>query len=176
MDVKIAQYNVHKRKDTMILLSVHKDTAKYDVLAIQEPARNLTMHATYSKSTFRPLYPTNRHTRACFLTNKKLPIAHWGVEFPRADLAVLTLRLPGRTITVTNVYSQPTPASQVNNDSPIYELPRILSREYGDHVLLGDFNLHHGARSGAANTRPDRIDLLAHVHQAGLELITPPQD
>jgi hypothetical protein len=50
LDVKIAQYNVHKRQDTMILLSAHKDTAKYDVLAIQEPARNPTMYATSLRS------------------------------------------------------------------------------------------------------------------------------
>src|SRR6202020_2516052 len=71
MDIRIAQYNVHKRKNTMILLSADKQTVTYDVLAIQEPARNPNMHATYCdpKSTFRPLYPTNR---ACFLINKRL--------------------------------------------------------------------------------------------------------
>ena len=161
----------------MILLSADKQTATYDVLAIQEPAKNPNMHATYCdpKSTFKPLYPTNRHTRACFLINKRLPLAHWGVEFPRADLAILTLRLPGRTVTVTNVYSQPTPTNQVNENSPIYELPEILGRD-GDHILLGDFNLHHQAWSGVTSTRPDRMahDLLAQTHQARLELITPP--
>jgi hypothetical protein len=49
MDIRIAQYNVHKRKDTMILLSADKQTATYDVLAIQEsePARNPGQHARY---------------------------------------------------------------------------------------------------------------------------------
>ena len=118
MELRIAQYNAHKRRDTMVLL--YRNNAKYDVIAVQEPARNRTMHATYcdSNSVFRPLYPTNRHTRACFLINKKLPLAHWGIEFPGSDIAILTLRLPNRTVTVTNVYSEPTNASQVNESSP----------------------------------------------------------
>lgn len=122
-----------------------------------------------------PLYPTNRHTRACFLINKKLPLAYWGVEFPGPDIAILTLRLQGRTITVTNIYSQPSTAAHVDETSPIYRLPEVLGRS-GDHILLGDFNLHHPAWSGDRGTRASRVahDLLPMVGQAGLELITPP--
>ncbi|KAF7169867.1 hypothetical protein CNMCM6106_004754 [Aspergillus hiratsukae] len=160
----------------MILLSADRNTSDYDILAIQEPAKNPSMHATYcdSNSTFRPLYPTNRHTRACFLINKKLPLAYWGVEFPGPDIAILTLRLQGRTITVTNIYSQPTTAAHVDETSPIYRLPEVLGRS-GDHILLGDFNLHHPAWSGDRGTRASRmaLDLLPMVGQAGLELITP---
>jgi Reverse transcriptase (RNA-dependent DNA polymerase)/Endonuclease-reverse transcriptase len=177
MDLKIAQYNVHKRKDIMILLSAHQDTAKYDILAIQEPAKNPTMHATYCdpKSAFRPLYPTNRHTRACFLVNKRLPLAHWTVEFPGPDVAILTLRLPGRTVTVTNIYSQPRPMDQTDGESPIYGLAGILQRE-GEHVLLGDFNLHHPLWSRDTETRTSQmaLNLLAITGKANLELITPP--
>ena len=177
MELKIVQYNVHKSRDVMILLTADKSVAKYDVLAIQEPAKNPTIHATYceSNSAFRPLYPTNRHTRACFLINKRLPLEYWSVEFPGPDLAILTLRLPGRTVTITNVYSQPVAAHQKDENSPIYRLPDILERA-GEHILVGDFNLHHPTWSGNAQTRASRMayDLLALTDHVELVLVTPP--
>jgi hypothetical protein len=176
MDLKLAQYNVHKRKDTMLLLSACAQAADFDIIAIQEPAHNPSMHATYcdSRSAFRPLYPSNQHSRACFLINKRLPLSSWRVEFPGPDIAVLSLTYAGRRITVTNIYNMPAPAATANI-GPIYLLPNILSRD-GDHLLLGDFNLHHQLWSGTANTRPERmaLDLLAFSQQAGLELATPP--
>jgi hypothetical protein len=177
MNIQVAQYNVHKRKDTMLLLSADSHSADLDIIAIQEPAQNPSMIATYcdSKSPFRPLYSKDRHSRVCIFINKRLPIASWKVEFPGPDIITLTLTSANRNIILTNVYSQPSAPNTINTDSPIYQLPDILSRD-GDHILLGDFNLHHQAWSGSIDTRPDRMasDLLSFTQQADLELITPP--
>ncbi|KAF7139736.1 hypothetical protein CNMCM5793_007671 [Aspergillus hiratsukae] len=160
----------------MTLLSAHRDTATYDVLAIQEPAHNPRMHATYceTNSPFRPLYPTNRHTRACFLINKKWPSHCWDVEF-FTDIAVLTIRLPARALTIINVYNPPTGPHVYNPDSPILRLPELLRRE-GEHILLGDFNLHHPLWSAPNGARTSRMaeDLLGTTGAAGLVLATPP--
>lgn len=64
------------------------------------------------------------------------------MEFPGLDIAILTLHLPGRTVTVTNIYSLPTAAAYIDDTSLIYRLPEVLARS-GDHILLRDFNLHH---------------------------------
>ncbi|KAG2000794.1 hypothetical protein GB937_010827 [Aspergillus fischeri] len=138
MELRIAQYNVHKRKDTMTLLSAHRDTATYDILAIQEPAHNPRMHAMYceTNSPFRPFYLTNRHTRACFLINKKWPSHCWDVEF-FTDIAVLTIRLLTRVLTIINVYNPPTEPHVYNPDSPILRLPELLRTSRMAEDLLG---------------------------------------
>jgi hypothetical protein len=61
MDFKLAQYNIYKRKDTILLLLACAQAADLDIIAIQEPAYNPNMHATYcdSRSAFRPLYSIN---------------------------------------------------------------------------------------------------------------------
>jgi Reverse transcriptase (RNA-dependent DNA polymerase)/Endonuclease-reverse transcriptase len=161
----------------MQLLSADISSADIDVLAIQEPARNPAMFATYCdpKGHFRPVYPSSHHSRACFLVNKRLPIADWRAEFLGPDITVLTLTTANRTITITNIYAQPTSPTATNTNSPIYSLPEILERK-SDHILIGDFNLHHQLWSGSRSTRPDRmaLDLLSFTQQAELVLATPP--
>ena len=125
--LRILQYNVHKRKDTMLLLSAHEHTRIYDIVTIQEPARNGHVHATFcdSSSQFIPLYPRNHHTRACFFLNKRLPRDSWNAEFPSPDIAILDLQLPSGPLRLINVYNEPSPRTTYNPQSPILALEPI---------------------------------------------------
>src|SRR5262245_40007037 len=132
MELQIAQYNTHKAKNkVMAPLLGCKRIRDIDVLAVQEPWQNPHMKATYCprSSQFSPAYPKEFRSRACFLINKRLALADWTVEHPCQDLAVLTLRLRQRTVTISNVYSPP-PGSLYAEipDSAIHQLPSILSR------------------------------------------------
>jgi endonuclease/exonuclease/phosphatase family metal-dependent hydrolase len=59
--------------------------------------------------------------------------------------------------------------------SPIPLLPVLLQRR-GEHIVLGDFNLHHPLWSGLGNPTIHLAaePLIEMVYGAGLSLITPP--
>jgi hypothetical protein len=77
---------------------------------------------------------------------------------------------------MTNVYSLPARTyNEINTGSAIYTLPRILERE-GDHVVVGDFNIHHPqwTNNPQGYTHHMAQDLLNITERSGLQLILPP--
>ena len=150
-ELTILQYNMQKsKKKVMAPLLAEAATQGYSILALQEPWQNKHMNATYclQNSGFWPAYPPQFHSRACFLVNKNLPLSSWSVVHPCPDLSTLTLQVEGRTLHIHNVYSSPPGALHiVNRDSPLYTLPQLLNTP-SDHLVLGDFNLHHPTWDG----------------------------
>jgi hypothetical protein len=140
--------------------------ASYDLIALQEPWQNPYCNRTYcpSASGFLPAYD-DRKRRSCFLINRRLDPTLWSVEYPSPDLAVLCLQAEDRTVWIYNIYSPPPGSYSIDQyDTPISILPDLLSRD-GDHLLLGDFNLHHpmwcGPRNPTAHKAADRlVDLI----------------
>src|SRR2546430_1757712 len=146
MKLKISQYNMHKSK-RKVMEALLEDAANQGVavLALQEPWQNKSMHATYcpGRSKFWPAYPQRFRTRACFLVNKALSLSSWSVDYPQPDLATLTLQLEDRVLHIHTVYSESPGALNTElRDSPIYSLRQLLDKP-GEHLVLGDFNLHH---------------------------------
>ena len=179
MVLRLTQYNMHKSKKQVQTAFV-AEAAKQgcEIIALQEPWQNTHMNATYcpSSSGFWPAYPKQFRSRACFLVRKTFPLSSWSVEYPAPDIASLTLQIEGRTIHIHNVYSKsPNSYTHINQESPIFKLPQLLSKP-GEHVLLGDFNLHHPIWGGPqCFTRHDMADeLLRVVNEADLQLLTPP--
>ena len=140
--------------------------ASYDLIALQEPWQNPHCNRIYcpSASGFIPAY-NNRQRRSCFLINRRLDPAAWSVEYPSPDLAVFCLQAEDRTVWIYNIYSPPPGSySTVYYDTPIPLLQDLLAR-HGDHILLGDFNLHHpmwcSIRNPTAHKAADHlIDLI----------------
>ena len=140
--------------------------ASYDLIALQEPWQNPYCNRTYCPSTsgFIPAYD-DRQRRSCFLINRRLDPTTWSVEYPSPDLAVVCLQVEDRTIWVYNIYNPPPGSYSTDQTStPISLLPDLLSRN-GDHLLLGDFNLHHpmwcGPRNPTAHKAADSlVDLI----------------
>lgn len=124
----------------------------YDIIALQEPWKNTLENRTYcpSVSNFVPAYDDCKR-RSCFLVNKDLDNTTWYIDFLGPDLTVLNLRTNNLCIWVYNVYSQP-PGSYSTTEypTPIPQLAPLLERE-GEHIVLGDFNLHHPLWSGVRN-------------------------
>ena len=142
-------------------------TAEIDIIAVQELFQWKDMIATHCPCScgFWPAYPEKEHARVCFLVNKRIPPHSWNVNFLAENLAVLTMQNDKRVLNITNIYSPP-PGSYttVDNDSPIHQLPEVLSMP-GEHVLIGDLNLHHKSWSRSRVSRKHRMaaDLLKHV-------------
>jgi hypothetical protein len=142
--LKILQYNVQKSKKVMEPLLADPRTRTYDIIAIQEPWKNPFQNRTYclSQSGFIPIYD-NPTCRSCFLVNKEVDSTAWIVEYPSPDLSVLHLRTEQSNIWIYNIYSEPPRGYHITEyNSPIPLLDELLQRE-GEHIILGDFNLHH---------------------------------
>lgn len=177
-DFSVLQYNVHKSKDrVMAPLLADPQTREFDVLAIQEPWQNPYVNATYcpQSSGFTPAY-NDKTRRSCFLVNKRLPSNSWSVTYPSEDLCVLRINLGERTTWIYNVYSQPPGGYSVTDyPSPVGLLSELLARQ-GEHLVLGDFNLHHPLWSGLGNPTVHLAaeHLIETLYGSGLTLTTPP--
>jgi hypothetical protein len=174
--LQILQYNVRKSKKVMEPLLADSRIKSYDIIALQEPWKNPHQNRTYcpAYTGFLPAYD-NTKRRACFLINKEVDRTMWTVQFPSPDLAVLCLRTEAHCIWIYNVYSEPPGSYQVTNyNTPILLLPALLERE-GEHIVLGDFNLHHPTWCGVRNpTQHAASDtLLNNIYPYGLSLVSP---
>jgi len=151
--LKVLQYNVQKSKDkVMAPLLADKAVASYDILALQEPWKNPYKNATYcpNSSAFYTAY-NNQERRSCFLINKSLDINSWDIDYSGPDVCSLRLQLPDIVLWIHNFYNQP-PGSYTTTNYPssLTLLPGLLARE-GEHLVLGDFNLHHPLWSSPRN-------------------------
>ena len=171
--LSILQYNVRNdRVSTMIPLLADEEIKSYDIIAIQEPWRN--PHAATSLSSyhsgFHLLFRPGADTRVCFYITDQIDPDSWEIEYPTPDLSTLTVKtLVGseiQTLRIHNVYNpSPTSYSSRNGPSTLPDLARQLLAS-GEHIVLGDFNLHHPYWSGptrltqhaAADTLIDVID------------------
>lgn len=156
----ILQYNIRKEKDgVMAPLLEDKEVKDIDILAIQEPCGHPINQTSYNlgSSGFHLVHLGGPGVRTCFYVNKKIDTDSWEPVYRGGDLCSLKMTLePERRIGqggsletspkavwIHNVYN-PSPVSHESNDSPS-TLPLVeeaLSQE-GEHILLGDFNLHH---------------------------------
>ena len=181
-ELRVVQYNVHKRKDVMALLLRDPGVREVDIIAVQEPWLNKHAPATYCPSScpFVPVFYT-KSKRSCLLINKKLDINQWEARVTSKDLSSVRLQCEDKTIWVHSIYSQP-PRSYSTRacdyDNPFEHLATFLEEEGAcHHLIVGDLNLHHpvwsGARIPAAHTAAERLIEVTH-EQGGCQLLTPP--
>lgn len=128
-----------------------KNIAQFDVLAIQEPWYNVYNRSSFnpSSSGFYLAYRPEPDTRTCFYVNKRLDLTSWEIKYNGGDLCSLRLEIYVNSIGVEkeiwihNVYN-PSSVTYASMDSPstLSKLEQALGKAR-DHVLVGDFNLHH---------------------------------
>ena len=138
---------------TMIPLLADPRTQEYDIIAVQEPWRNPHAATTLSsyQSGFHLLYRPGGDTKVCFYVNDRIDPDSWDVSYPSADLCSLAIKVgngPPDLINIHNVYN-PSPASYSSTDSPsTVPIAKQQLQNEREHILLGDFNLHHPYWSG----------------------------
>jgi hypothetical protein len=181
--LSILQYNVQKSKNiTMAPLLADPEVQKYHILAIQEPWKNPTIHTSYnpSSSAFHLVYRPEENTRVAFYINKELEAESWTAETPTPDLCILTLTIRYghslRKIQIINIYNpSPTSYNSYNSPSTLPALHDYLSQHQDiEHIVLGDFNLHHPFWGGIARPLQHRMadQLLDLVGHFALDLAT----
>ena len=173
--LRVLQYNVQKSKKVMEPLLADERVQSYDVIAIQEPWKNPQQNRTYCprSSNFIPAYDDTER-RTCFLLHKDLDVAKWEVTFHGPDLVSLHLVINDLSIWIHSVYSEPPGGYAVRQyNSPIPLLPELLQLE-GEHILLGDFNLHHAAWSLKSSPSHAAAEpLLQIISSYDLHLVSP---
>jgi hypothetical protein len=176
-ELKLLQYNVQKSKDkVMVPLFEDPAVADFDIVAIQEPWRNPYTPTTYNRrqGNFHLVFPPEGG-RACIFINKRLHLDSWKASVHSPDLCSVSLKLGDQDLTIYSAYSQPPGnTSNTNFNSPIPLLTELLHNP-GEHILLGDFNLHHPWWSGAQDpVRHEMADqLIDSVQLASLQLLLP---
>lgn len=182
-ELRILQYNVNHGKEAT-LASLLRDPAcnELDILAIQEPWRNPFVTTGYNPPTsgFHLAYPPYPLARVCFYINKRLDPATWDVTYHNEDAQTVTIRygpIQATTIQIHNIYN-PSPTSYTSREpGTIATLSNILetSTAETEHVVVGDFNLHHPMWSSIERlTRHEAADLLLETAgKHALQLATP---
>jgi hypothetical protein len=194
--LRILQYNVnHGKEATLVPLLQDTNVDEFDILAIQEPWRNPTVTTSYNpaRSQFHLAYPPHLLARVCFYINKRLHIQSWSVTHHNEDAQTVTLRYAaneqdvanplgglttslalGKTVQIHNIYN-PSPVSHSSTEEgTLTTLRNCLQDTTTDHIVIGDFNLHHPLWGGVA--RPIQHScadiLLDIIRNASLELVT----
>lgn len=129
----------------MIPLFENPLTPTYDILAIEEPWRNLFQHTTNHRLAqhFELSYFPPKETRMCFFINKRPAFSFWSVAIHSIDFSTLQLKTnDNRIIHIHNMYN---PYQTSGNLSRLGKIQKILqkSRKNIEHIYLGDFNLYH---------------------------------
>jgi len=154
--LRILQYNANKSRNK-VLIGLLQDprTASYDIIAIQEPWRNPFDYAAYNprSSPFHLVDAKKEGSRVSMYVNKKLSLSTWQETQHTDDLQSVTLRITDeaqgpRIINIHNVYNPP-PRSHNEKEElgTLAALPQA-SQMPGEHIFLGDFNLHHPLWAG----------------------------
>ena len=96
----------------------------------------------WSKSGFQLAYKNSPHTRVCFYVNNRIATHSWSVQLPTPDLITMIIETKRGPVNVHNVYN-PSPRSYRSTEAGTLEALRQQLRLEGQHVVVGDFNLHH---------------------------------
>ncbi|KAJ5151525.1 uncharacterized protein N7482_010777 [Penicillium canariense] len=122
------------------------------VVAIQEPWENNQLDTTHHPATasHQLLYPVVKdarsgeaeRTRVCMFVSKRIDPSIWSHTVVNADYQILKLRRNQRDgwtdLFVHNIYRHDTNKEQLQR---LYS--EIAKRPEAEHVVVGDFNLHH---------------------------------
>lgn len=175
--LKVLQYNVQKSKDGVMAPLLDSGKASYDIIAIQEPWLNPCVDTTYCPRScqYNLVFPPQGKARTSLLIHKKHPISTWSTG-QEPDYCWVKLELESGLITIHNIYSEtPTSYETTTWNTPI---PKVLAaiQAPGQHLIVGDFNLHHPFWGGQAVRRchagAEPILQLLRTNQ--LDLLTSP--
>ena len=175
--LKILHFNVRKKEAVIAPLLENDQVKDIDVLAIQEPVRNRANKTAYnpSSSRFYLAHCGDIEARTCLYINKRIDPDTWEARFKGRDFCSLRIQVKETPVWIHNVYN-PSPVSLTSQDSPS-TLPALAEalEEDGEHVAVGDFNLHHPLwnNTGRFTYHADSDRLLGLMEEHGMTLGLP---
>lgn len=172
--LSIIQYNARESRDQVMMpFFDNPRTLTYDIIAFQEPWRNAEFFTTYhpQKDIFHLIYMENPFTRVCFFINKRLAASSWYATHHSPDLCTISLQLPSlEKLHIHNIHN-PIIINNAPGHLPLLS-EKLATSPLDEHIILGDFNLHHPAWGGiGTKIDNDSEVLLAVVEQYGVYLL-----
>jgi hypothetical protein len=176
------------------MIPLHPDTSisRFSLLAIRDPWQNQPIPTTHnpSNSAFHLLYPPSAEAFVYFFMNKSLNLSSYTACFPTPKYGSLCLisSVQGvRDTMIPNVYRTQNISLTSTENLPLDEpllldthetfshVSAAISDNSNDHVLLGDFNIHH-LNWGGPRARPHLASqlLLSIQELHNLSLLLPP--
>ena len=176
--LRVVQFNVRgEATKTMQPMFASKEVDNVDIIAIQEPPYSkLTRSSTNPGDGFHLAFEGDETTRTCFYVNKRIDVDSWDVTYHGGNLCTLKIVREGVTdggLSIHNVYNPP-PGKDRQGPSTVPLLEGVLTGP-GEHILLGDFNLHHRMwnEKRRVTSHAEAEELLIVTAKTGLRLLTP---
>jgi hypothetical protein len=173
--LNITRLNMNKsRNRAMTFMFKSLNPERHHILAVQEPWRNLQMPTTSRPPNYHLIYLVSKETRVCFYVSKAIGHKKWETTEHSPGLVTLTIHLDGRTLHIHSCYNPPPKPLTSRNLATLQLLPQALDHP-GEHLLIGDFNLHHPLWGGTMlPTQHTLSDILIETTvQSNLQLILP---
>ena len=171
--LQLLQYNVNKQKPSAILhpLLQSLNAREIHIVAIQEPPEGPTLP---NCPHYHPIRPTGDIARVGFYVSTWLDPNTWTFQDTHPDFCTITLHLTDGPIHIHNLYNPPLAHKGDTTQATLDQIPQAL-HHLGEHILLGDFNLHHAHWGGTHITDPHALaaPLISLAQQKGMELATP---
>ncbi len=179
-NLTILQHNVMKSRDKVMAAMLRDPNIwDYDILAIQEPWKNPYNSATHHscKDRFHLAYPCAtgaEPARVCFFINTWLSRAHWTFQEHTQDLVTLKVQYTEHNQTkklyIHNIYRE---ALRGDITETLDHLNSLINPDE-QHLIVGDFNLHHPAWGGLAVKEDQQAEqLLTIMNEQQLSLLLP---
>jgi hypothetical protein len=132
------------------------------IIAVQEPWLNRGS-GTYCPSSAAYIPVCEGEQRSCLLINKAIKRESWEHKTWNRDLYSVKLITSLGIVWIHSVYSQPPgDLRNINYEYP-FELLRAALGADGEHIVVGDFNLHHPLWSKPWYPPHDRADELLEI-------------
>ncbi len=149
----------------MAPLLANSRLSEFSVLAVQEPWHNPGVLTTHNPSNIylNLFYPLSAEASVCFAVNKLLNPSSYSACFPSSNYGYLCLRSPVegvKDVMIYNVYRTQNISSTSSENQPLNEplspdtlkifsfVSAAISDASANHVLLGNFNIHHPYEGG----------------------------
>ena len=196
--LRILQYNVCKSMDVMAPMFQEPSTLEYDIIALQEPWKHSKKNQTHhpAPAQFHLCYPNKKGTptRVCIYVNTKIPMTQWYSRVHSEDLVTVTLksqREGQKTLHIHNIYnaspsqrfeahsrtdrSRTEVVKEYSEISSLDTLRTAIARNADDeHLIVGDFNLHHPLWTDPGmHQHPEADALIDIINTSQLQLLTP---
>ncbi len=159
---------------------LHSKT-QYDVIAMQEPWLNPHLQATYCPTNCpcTAIFPPTGRARTCFFVNKAIPVSSWSHNPSQltADYCQIKFQLPTGRLTIHNIYSPIPPYADITEwCSPIPSMLQNIESTDSEHLVVGNFNLHHQRWGGdlVERNHPGATHLVEAIEIGALQLLSTP--
>ncbi|KAJ5598905.1 reverse transcriptase [Penicillium lagena] len=154
-----------------------EEVLKASIIAVQEPWKNTFSNTTHqpASASFQLLYPKTPEDEppgVGMYISKKLDPREWSCQLVNRDYQILKLRKAHRggdwtDLFVHNVYNRP------GTGLPFILRHELRKRPYGEHVVIGDMNVHHPLWGGpGADIDREAEDLLTVMDEFKMDLLT----